>query len=44
MVAVSIKMNEDGFFNFYVGVTDLGTGFDMVFVQIVVEELCIVID
>jgi CO/xanthine dehydrogenase Mo-binding subunit len=39
MASSSMKMNEDGSFNLYVGATDLGTGSDTVLSQIAAEVL-----
>lgn len=39
MASASMKMNEDGSFNLYVGATDLGTGSDTVLSQIAAEVL-----
>ena len=41
MGSAYIKMNEDASFNLQVGATDIGTGSDTVFAQIVAEVLCI---
>lgn len=39
MGAASLKMNEDGSFNMLLGATDLGTGSDTIFAQMVAEVL-----
>ncbi|NOY22508.1 MAG: molybdopterin-dependent oxidoreductase [Acidobacteria bacterium] len=39
MGAASMKMNEDGSFNLYIGATDLGTGSDTILAQIAAETL-----
>ncbi|MBN2553485.1 MAG: molybdopterin-dependent oxidoreductase, partial [Spirochaetales bacterium] len=39
MGAASMKMNEDGSFNLYVGATDIGTGSDTILAQIAAEVL-----
>ena len=39
MGAASLKLNEDGSFNLFVGATDLGTGSDTILVQIAAEAL-----
>jgi len=39
MASASMKMNEDGSFNLYVGATDLGTGSDTILAQIAAEVL-----
>jgi CO/xanthine dehydrogenase Mo-binding subunit len=39
MAACSMKMNEDGSFNLYVGATDIGTGSDTILAQIAGEVL-----
>jgi putative selenate reductase molybdopterin-binding subunit len=39
MGSASIKMNEDGSFNLFVGATDIGTGSDTVLAQIAAEVL-----
>ncbi len=39
MGAASIKMNEDGSFNLFIGATDIGTGSDTIMAQIVSETL-----
>lgn len=39
MGAASMKMNEDGSFNLYLGATDIGTGSDTIMAQIVAETL-----
>lgn len=44
MAAASIKMNEDGSFNLYVGATDIGTGSDTILAQITAEVLKVSID
>jgi putative selenate reductase molybdopterin-binding subunit len=41
MGAASIKMNEDGSFNLFIGATDLGTGSDTVLAQIASEVLAV---
>ncbi|MDD3052411.1 MAG: molybdopterin-dependent oxidoreductase [Candidatus Cloacimonetes bacterium] len=41
MAAASMKMNEDGSFNLYVGATDIGTGSDTVLAQIAAETLTV---
>ncbi len=42
MGAAYLKINEDGSFNLQVGATDIGTGSDTIFAQIVAEVLTIV--
>jgi len=39
MAAASMKMNEDGSFNLYIGATDIGTGSDTILAQIAAEVL-----
>ena len=39
MAAASMKMNEDGSLNLYVGATDIGTGSDTILAQIAAEVL-----
>lgn len=39
MAAASMKMNEDGSFNLFIGATDLGTGSDTILAQIAAETL-----
>ncbi|MEE8441285.1 MAG: molybdopterin cofactor-binding domain-containing protein, partial [Spirochaetia bacterium] len=39
MGGASLKLNEDGSFNLFVGATDLGTGSDTILVQIAAEAL-----
>jgi len=39
MGAASMKMNEDGSFNLYVGATDIGTGSDTILAQIAAEVI-----
>lgn len=39
MAAASMKMNEDGSFNLFVGATDLGTGSDTILAQMAAEVL-----
>jgi CO/xanthine dehydrogenase Mo-binding subunit len=39
MAAASMKMNEDGSFNLFVGATDIGTGSDTILAQIAAEVL-----
>ncbi|MCK5878969.1 MAG: molybdopterin-dependent oxidoreductase [Holophagae bacterium] len=44
MGSASMKMNEDGSFNLYVGATDLGTGSDTILAQIAAETLDIPVE
>jgi len=44
MGSASMKMNEDGSFNMYVGATDLGTGSDTILAQIAAEILQIPVE
>jgi CO/xanthine dehydrogenase Mo-binding subunit len=44
MGSASMKMNEDGSFNLYIGATDLGTGSDTVLAQIAAEVLNIPVE
>ncbi len=44
MGSASMKMNEDGSFNLYIGATDLGTGSDTVLAQIAAETLDIPVE
>jgi putative selenate reductase molybdopterin-binding subunit len=44
MGAASMKMNEDGSFNLYVGATDIGTGSDTILAQIAAEVLGVPIE
>jgi len=44
MGAASMKMNEDGSFNLYVGATDIGTGSDTILAQIAAEVLQVPIE
>jgi CO/xanthine dehydrogenase Mo-binding subunit len=44
MASASMKMNEDGSFNLYIGATDIGTGSDTVLAQIAAEVLGVPID
>ncbi|RKZ31900.1 aldehyde oxidase [bacterium] len=44
MGAASMKMNEDGSFNLYVGATDLGTGSDTILAQIAAEVLSVPVE
>ncbi len=39
MASATLKMNDDGSFNLWIGATDLGTGSDTVLAQIAAEEL-----
>jgi len=39
MASASMKMNEDGSFNLFLGATDIGTGSDTILAQIAAEEL-----
>ena len=41
MASASMKMNEDGSFNLYVGATDIGTGSDTILAQIAAEVLAV---
>ena len=44
MGAASMKMNEDGSFNLYIGATDIGTGSDTIMAQIAADVLGITPD
>jgi putative selenate reductase molybdopterin-binding subunit len=44
MGAASMKMNEDGSFNLYVGATDIGTGSDTILAQIAAEVIQVPIE
>ncbi|MEA1986848.1 MAG: molybdopterin cofactor-binding domain-containing protein [Candidatus Marinimicrobia bacterium] len=44
MGSASMKMNDDGSFNLYIGATDIGTGSDTILAQIVAEVLGIELD
>jgi CO/xanthine dehydrogenase Mo-binding subunit len=44
MGAASMKMNEDGSFNLFIGATDIGTGSDTVLAQIAAEVLKVPIE
>ena len=44
MASASMKMNEDGSFNLYVGATDIGTGSDTILAQIAAEVLAVPTD
>lgn len=44
MAGATIKLNEDGSFNLYVGATDLGTGSDTILAQIAAEVLGVGVD
>jgi len=44
MGAASMKMNEDGSFNLYIGATDIGTGSDTIMAQIAAEVLGVLPD
>jgi CO/xanthine dehydrogenase Mo-binding subunit len=44
MGAASMKMNEDGSLNLYVGATDIGTGSDTILAQIAAEVIGVPID
>ncbi len=44
MGSASIKMNEDGSFNLFIGATDLGTGSDTILAQIAAEVLQVPVD
>ncbi len=39
MASATIKMNDDGSFNLFIGATDIGTGSDTILAQIAAEEL-----
>ena len=39
MAAATIKMNDDGSFNLFIGATDIGTGSDTILAQIAAEEI-----
>ncbi len=39
MGSVTIKLNDDGFFNLLTGATDIGTGSDTILAQIAAEVL-----
>ncbi len=41
MAAASMKLNEDGSFNLFVGATDIGTGSDTILAQIAAEVLTV---
>lgn len=44
MAGASMKMNEDGSFNLFVGATDIGTGSDTILVQMAAEVLGVTTD
>ncbi len=44
MAAASMKMNEDGSFNLFLGATDIGTGSDTVLAQVAAEVLQIPVE
>jgi CO/xanthine dehydrogenase Mo-binding subunit len=44
MGSASMKMNDDGSFNLYVGATDIGTGSDTILTQIAAETLKVPVD
>jgi putative selenate reductase molybdopterin-binding subunit len=44
MASASMKMNEDGSFNLFVGATDLGTGSDTILAQIASEVLSVPVE
>ena len=44
MAAATIKMNDDGSFNLFIGATDIGTGSDTILAQIAAEEIGVPIE
>ncbi len=44
MGSASMKMNEDGSFNLFIGATDLGTGSDTILAQIAAETLDVAVE
>jgi len=44
MASASMKMNEDGSFNLFIGATDIGTGSDTILAQIAAEVLTVPVE
>jgi len=44
MAAATIKINDDGSFNLFIGATDIGTGSDTILAQMAAEELGVPLD